>query len=109
MANSYRFTGKALATTAETALLTAASNETIIIKSIIVTNNTGNTPTFSLDVLDSSQSNTEYTILKTQSLTANTTIELLTMPLVLESLDQLKATVSSTDSIHIGISYLNIT
>jgi hypothetical protein len=33
----------------------------------------------------------------------------LTMPLVLESLDQLKATVSSTDSIHIGISYLNIT
>jgi hypothetical protein len=109
MSNSYKFKGVALATASETSLLTASSNETLIIKSIRVTNNTGNTPTFSLDVLDSSQSNTEYTILKTQSLTANTTIELLTMPLVLESLDQLKATVSSTDSIHIGISYLNIT
>nr|BAR28754.1 hypothetical protein [uncultured Mediterranean phage uvMED] len=109
MANSYKFKGVALATSSETSLLTASSNETLIIKSIRVTNNTGNTPTFSLDVLDSSQSNTEYTILKTQSLTANTTIELLTMPLVLENLDQLKATVSSTDSIHIGISYLNIT
>ena len=108
MANTYKFKGVALATASETSLLTASSNETLILKSIRVTNNTGNTPTFSLDVLDSSQSNTEYTILKTQSLTANTTIELLTMPLVLESLDQLKATVSSTDSIHIGISYLNI-
>ena len=109
MSNVYKFKGVALATSSETSLLTASSNETLIIKSIRVTNNTGNTPTFSLDVLDSSQSNNEYTILKTQSLTANTTIELLTMPLVLESLDQLKATVSSTDSIHIGISYLNIT
>jgi len=83
MANSYKFKGVALATSNETSLVTASSNETLIIKSIRVTNNTGNTPTFSLDVLDSSQSNNEYTILKTQSLTANTTIELLTMPLVL--------------------------
>ena len=85
------------------------SNETIIVKSIRVTNNTANTPTLSIDLRDSSASNTEYTILKTQSLTANTSVELLTVPLVLEKSDILKATVSSTDSIHIGISYLNIT
>ena len=109
MANSYKFKGVALATAAETSLITAASNETIIIKSIRVTNNTANTPTFSLDVLDSSASNAEYTILKTQSLTANSSVEILTVPLILESSDQLKATVSSTDSVHIGISYLNIT
>lgn len=108
MANSYRFKGVALATTSENSLLASASNETIIIKSIRVTNNTSNTPTLSLDVLDSSTS-TEYTILKTQSLTANTSVELLTVPLVLEKSDILKATASSTDSIHIGISYLNIT
>ena len=108
MANSYKFKGVALATTAETSLLASASNETIIIKSIRVTNNTANTPTLSLDVLDNSSS-TEFTILKTQSLSANTTVELLTMPLILESSDNLKATVSSTDSIHFGISYLNIT
>ena len=108
MANSYKFKGVALATASETSLIGSDSNETIIIKSIRVTNNTSNTPTLSLDVLDSSTS-TEFTILKTQSLTANTSVELLTVPLVLEKSDILKATASSTDSIHFGISYLNIT
>ena len=109
MANNYKFKGVALASASETAILTAASNETIIIKSIRVTNNTSNTPTLSIDLLDSSASSAEFTILKTQSLAANTSVELLTVPLILERSDQLKATVSSTDSVHIGISYLNIT
>ena len=107
MANNYKFKGVALAKTAETALLTATTGSSIIIKSIRVTNNTGNTPTISFDVLDSSAS-TEYTIIKTQSLSANTSVEILTVPLVLEASDALKATVSSTDSLHIGISYLEI-
>ena len=108
MANSYKFKGVALATVSETALLTAASTETIIIRSIRVTNNTSNTPTISLDVSDNSAS-TEYTILKTQTLSANTGIELIKVPIVLEASDALKATMSSTDSTHIGISYLVIT
>ena len=108
MANSYKFKGVALATTDETALLTAASTETIIIRSIRVTNNTANTPTVSMDVSDNSAS-AEYTILKTQTLAANTAVEILTVPLVLEASDALKATISSSDSTHIGISYLVIT
>ena len=108
MANSYKFKGVALATTDETALLTAASTETIIIRSIRVTNNTANTPTVSMDLSDNSAS-TEYIILKTQTLAANTAVELLTVPLVLEASDALKATMSSSDSTHIGISYLVIT
>jgi alpha-L-arabinofuranosidase len=108
MANSYKFKGVALATTAETALVTSAANETIIIKSIRVTNNTGNTPTVSMDVLDSSAS-AEFTIFHTKSLTANNSEEFLSVPLVLEKSDALKATISSTDSIHIGITYLSIT
>ena len=108
MANSYKFKGVALATTDETALLTAASTETIIIRSIRVTNNTANTPTVSMDLSDNSAS-TEYTILKTQTLAANTAVELLTVPLVLETSDALKATMSSSDSTHIGMSYMVIT
>ena len=108
MANSYKFKGVALATVSETALLTAASDETIIIRSVRVTNNTSNTPTISMDLSDNSAS-AEYTILKTQTLAANTAVELLTVPLVLEASDALKATMSSTDSTHIGISYLVIT
>ena len=108
MANSYKFKGVALATTDETALLTAASTETIIIRSIRVTNNTTNTPTVSMDLSDNSAS-VEYTILKTQTLAANTAVEILTVPLVLEASDALKATISSSDSTHIGMSYLVIT
>jgi hypothetical protein len=108
MANSYKFKGIALATISETALLTAATDETLIIKSIRITNNTASTPTISFDVLDSSAS-TEYTILITQTLTANTSIELLSVPLILESSDALKTTISSTDSIHFGISYMSVT
>ena len=107
MANNYKFKGVALATTSETTLLTAGANNSIIIKSIRATNNTSNTPTLSMDVLDSSAS-TEFTILNTQSLSANTSTEILSVPLVLESSDALKATVSSTDSVHITISYLDI-
>ena len=108
MANSYRFLGKALATASETTLVTAASNETIIIKSIIVTNNTANTPTVSLDITDSSASAT-YKILNTKALSANNSVEILSAPLILEASDILKATISSTDSIHINLSYLIIT
>ena len=108
MANSYKFLGVNLSTQTETSILTAGTKDTIIIKSIRVTNNTGNTPTISFDVLDSSNS-VESTILNTQSLTANSSVEILTMPLVLESSDILKATVSSNDNVNIGISYLNIT
>ena len=50
----------------------------------------------------------EYTILKTQTLAANTGVELLSVPLILEESDALKATMSATDSTHIGISYLVI-
>ena len=108
MANSYKFKGVALATTTETALLTAASDETLIIKSIRATNNTSNTPTLSFDVSDNSAS-AEYTILKTQTLAANTGVEILSVPLVLEASDALKATVSSSDSVHFGISYMSVT
>ena len=108
MANSYKFKGVALATSSETALLTAGSDETIIIRSIRATNNTSNTPTLSFDVADNSAS-AEYTILKTQTLAADTAVEILTVPLVLEPSDALKATVSSSDSVHFGISYLVIT
>jgi hypothetical protein len=108
MANNYKFKGVALATTDETALLTAASTETLIIRSIRVTNNTANTPTLSFDVSDNSAS-AEYTILKTQTLAANTAVEILTVPLILEASDALKATVSSSDSTHISITYMSVT
>ena len=43
------------------------------------------------------------------ALSANNSVEILSAPLILEATDILKATISSTDSIHINLSYLIIT
>ena len=108
MANTYKFKGTPLATVSQTAILTAGAKETIIIKSIRISNNTANTPTVTLDMTDTSASAT-YKIINTYSLSANTAEELLTEPLVMEQTDILKATMSSTDAVDITVSYLVIT
>ena len=108
MAHNYKFKGQALATVSQTSILTAASDETLIIKSINISNNTANTPTVTLEVTDTSASAT-YKIINTDALTANTAKELITQPVILEPTDILKATMSSTDAVDITISYLAIT
>ena len=44
----------------------------------------------------------------TQTLSANTSVEILTLPLIVESGVALKVKMSSADSVDIGVSYLNI-
>ena len=105
--NQYKFYGVTLPTTDETTLLTpsaagAGAVETFIIKSFRVTNNTGNTPTITI-------TNNGINIVKTQTLSANASTEILTLPLIVESNTSIKVTMSSSDSVSIGISYLNIT
>ena len=79
-------------------------NETYIIKSLHVTNKSGsNTPTITIK-------NNAFEIVNTQSLTAATSVEILTLPLILEGSTVLTATTAGTvtDGVVIGISYLNI-
>ena len=99
--NQYKFYGTNLVTTDETILLTTAATENFIIKSLRVTNNTGNTPTITL-------TNNSINIVNTQTLVANASTEILTLPMIIESSTSLKVTMSSADSVDIGISYLNI-
>ena len=104
--NQYKFLGSTIATDVEQAILTpavasAGSVETVVIKSFRVTNTTANTPTVTI-------TNGSTKIVDTQTLTANTSVEILTLPLILESGVALKVTISSSDSIDIGVSYLNI-
>ena len=105
--NQYKFYGTTLTTTDATTLLTpsaagAGAVETFIIKSFRVTNNTGNTPTITI-------TNGTTKIVNLQTLTANSSTEILTLPLILQSGVTLKIKMSSADSVDIGISYLNIT
>jgi len=104
--NQYKFLGTNVATTDETTLLTPAvassgAVETVIIKSLRVTNNTGNTPTIII-------TNGTTKIVNLQTLSANSSTEILTLPLIVESGVALKVKMSSADSVDIGVSYLNI-
>ena len=74
-------------------------NEVYIIKSLKVTS--AGTPTVTV-------TNNSITTIKTATLTANQTEELLTVPLVVEGGKTLTVASSSADSFVVAISYLNI-
>ena len=102
--NQYKFYGKTVTAAETNTLLSAGAAETYIIKSIRVTNKSGsNTPTITLK-------NNAFEIVNTQSLVAATSVEILTLPLILEGSTTLTATTAGTvtDGVVIGISYLNI-
>ena len=74
-------------------------NETIIVKSLLVTS--AGTPTVTV-------TNNSITAIKSVALAANVTKELLTQPLIIEGGSAFTVQSSNTDSFDIAISYLNI-
>ena len=101
--NQYKFVGIDNDTTGSALVPFGAGNplvnETIIIKSLLVTS--ASTPTVTVV-------NNSITAIKTIGLTANVTKELLTQPLIVEGGSSFTIQSSSTDSFDIAISYLNI-
>ena len=101
--NQYKFKGIDNSTTgsALTPLGTGNPlvNETIVIKSLLVTS--ASTPTVTV-------TNNSITAIKSVALTANQTKELLTQPLIVEGGSTFTIQSSNTDSFDIAISYLNI-
>ena len=101
--NQYKFVGKDNDTTGNALTVFAAGkpgvNETIIIKSILVTS--AGTP--SVTVLNNS-----ITAIKSAALTANQTKELLTQPLIVEGGSTFTIQSSNTDSFDFAVSFLNI-
>jgi len=76
-----------------------AVNETIVIKSILVTS--AGTPVVTII-------NNSITAIKSVALTANQTKELLTQPLIVEGGTSFTVQSSTSDSFDVAISYLNI-
>ena len=101
--NQYKFAGLDNSTSGSALTPLGANNplvsETYVIKSILVTS--AGTP--SVTVLNNS-----ITTIKSASLTANTTTELLTQPLIVEGGKTFTVQSSTTDSFDVAISYLNI-
>ena len=79
-------------------------SETYIVKSLHVTNKSGsNTPTITI-------TNNGFQVINTQTLTAATSVEILSNPMVVEGNTVLSYTTAGTvsDGVDIPISYLNI-
>jgi len=102
--NQYKFFGVTI-TAAETAtMLSPLISETIIIKSLHVTNKSGsNTPTITI-------TNNAFQVINTQTLATAASVEILTNPMVVEGNTLLKYTTAGTvsDGVVVTISYLNI-
>ena len=103
MANQFKFVGVDNSTSGSALSPFGSGNplvsETYVIKSILVTSE--GTPTVTV-------TNNSITAIKSAALTANTTTELLTQPLVVEGGNTLTVQSSNSSSFDVAISYLNI-
>ena len=102
--NEYKFYGKTTTAAESVDMLEPGVNETIIVRSLRVTNKSGsNTPTVTIK-------NNAFEIVNTQTLVAATSVEILTLPLIIEGGTKLSYTTAGTvsDGVVFGISYLNI-
>ena len=108
MANVYKNASVDLTTTDKTTVYTCPSETTAIIKSIRVTEDSGNADTVAVELSDDSASAT-YKITGTLTVSANASTELLTVPLILEASDAIKATAGTANRLHVIVSLLQLT
>ena len=106
MANTYTNAKADLTSTGATTLYTCASATTAIVKSIIVSEDSGNADTITVTLTNVSDI---FSLFKTKSISANATAELLSAPLVLQATEILKVTAATANRLHVVASILEIT
>ena len=106
MANSFVNKKVDLTSTSVTTLYTVPTATTGVIKSILVSEDSGNADTITITITDTSDA--VFSLFKTKSISANATTELLTGPLVLEESEVLKVTAATANRLHVVASVLEI-
>ena len=106
MANTFVNKKVDLTTTSATILYTVPSATTAIIKSIIVSEDSGNADTLTVTITDTADA--VFSIFKTKTISANATVELLTAPLVMEESEVLKVTAATANRLHVVLSSLEV-
>ena len=104
MANSFVNKKVDLTSTSATTLYTVPSATTAIIKSILVSEDSGNADTITVTITDTSDA--VFSLFKTKSISANGTTELLSAPLVLQQNEILKVTAATANRLHVVLSAL---
>ena len=106
MANTFVNKKVDLTTTSATTLYTVPSATTAVIKSILVSEDSGNADTITVTITDTATA--VFSLFKTKSISANGTTELLTAPLVLQESEILKVTAATANRLHVVLSALEI-
>ena len=104
MANSFVNKKTDLTSTSVTTLYTVPDATTAIIKSIIVSEDSGNADTITVTITDTSDA--VFSLFKTKAISANATTELLSAPLVLQQKEVLKVTAATANRLHVVLSAL---
>ena len=106
MANNYKNSKVDLTSTSITTLYTCPASTTAIMKSILVSDDSGSGDTITLTITSGSD---VFSIYKVKTVGANGTVELLTAPLVVQASEILKVTAATAARLHVVASYLEIT
>ena len=96
-----------LTSTGVTVLYTCAALTTGIVKSILVSEDSGNADTVTVTLTTSV--GVVFNLFKTKAVGANATVELLTEPLVVQTGEILKVTAATANRLHVVASILEIT
>ena len=104
MANSFINKKVDLTSTSATTLYTVPSFSTSIIKSILVSDDSGSGDTITITITDTSDN--VFSLFRTKSISANGTTELLSAPLVLQESEVLKVTAATANRLHVVLSAL---
>jgi len=106
MANSFVNKKVDLTSTSVTTLYTVPSATTAVIKSILVSEDSGNSDTITVSLTNTSSA--IFSLFKTKTISANATVELLTAPLVVEESEIIKVTAATANRLHVVLSALEI-
>ena len=107
MANNYKNSKVDLTTTNITTLYTAPSATQTVVKSILVSNDSGSDDTVTLTITDSASA--IFSVYKNEEVGALSSKELLSQPLIVMESEILKVTAATANRLHVVASYLEIT
>ena len=106
MANIYTNVKADLTTSGNTSIFTVPAATTAIIKSFIVSNDSGSADAIQVEVLNTT--GTVFSLFKSKAVGANTTVDLLTNPLILTENEQIKVQATTADRLHVILSMLQL-
>ena len=106
MPNNYKNAKADLTTTSATVLYTCPAATTALVKSILASEDTGSADTLTVTITDADAA--VFSLFKVKAVGANTTVELLTEPLVVQENEILTLTAATANRLHVVASLLEI-